>query len=231
MIINRIPLIANMMHKATLTLSLLFLAVAGSAQSDGAAASSTQPPLNLSSVTSQAFPSGTPISGSPTASDGNFSQTRPSGCHPHSSIPTSQPLSSGVFSSVENGASPVSTPNFTCQPDHESTIPTGTASITSFSGGAFPTPNVSGTVGPNGTNSGNFTQVPTASPDPSASGPDEQAPPTSTPTTTSFGKFDCLLTNYFILIGHCLLYSRQEKACPSLASLNYRALLVGKSRQ
>jgi hypothetical protein len=213
------------MFKATLTFALLFLAVAGSAQGDGSADPSAQPPSNLSSMTSQVYPTGIPISGSPTASDGNFSQTRPSGCHPHSAIPTIQPLSSGVFSSVANDASPVSTPNFTCQPDHESTIPTGTASVPPFSGGAFPTSNVSGTVGPNGTNSGNFTQVPTASSKP-PSGPDEQAPPTSTPTTTSFGKLDCLLTNYFILIGHCLLYSRQEKACPSLASLIYWALLA-----
>ena len=172
-----------MMYKATLTLSLLFLAVAGSAQSNGAAAPSTQPPLNLPSVTSQAFPSGTPISGFPTASDGNPSQTnitRPTGCHPHFANATIQPLSSGVFSSVASDASSASTPNFTCQPDNESTIPTGTASVTSFSGGAFPTSNV---PGPNGTNSGNFTQVPpTPSSSLSASGS----------ATTTFGKFDCL---------------------------------------
>ena len=179
------------MFKATLTFALLFLAVAGSAQGDGGADSSAQPPSNLSSMTSQVYPTGTPVSEPPTASDGNSSQmnrTRPSGgCHPHSMGSTVQPPPSSVFSSVASDAtgSPDVKMNFTCHPEYESTIPTGTASVPPLSGGAFPTSNVSKPMGPHGTYSGNVTQVPTAS------GPDEQAPPTGTPTTT-FGKLDCL---------------------------------------
>ena len=193
-----------MMFKVTLTFSLLFLAVFGSAQNDGGADTSAHPPSNFSSPT--VSPSGgiPTISTTPTASDGNSSQTnktRPNGCYPHdhSAIPTNQPLSaSGVSSSAAPNASHVSKPHFGCEPDSESTmtIPTGTASVPQHSGdGALPSANVSMPIPSNGTaptgshDHGNFT-LPTGSPGPSSSGTDQQVPPSATPTT-SFGKLDC----------------------------------------
>ena len=185
------------MYKAILTFSLLFLAVAGSAQSDGGAdPSSQQPPSNFSSMTSQVYPSGTPmISIPPTASGGNYSYTKPKSgnCYqPYPAIPNVQPpSSSAVYSSAV--PKPEYT-NSTCQPDFESmAIPTGTVSIPSFAA-AYPTTNVSkpmDNIGPNGTYSGNSTLVPpTPSSKPFASGPDEQnLPPISAATpTASYGK-------------------------------------------
>jgi hypothetical protein len=225
----------TMMYKATLTFSLLFLAVVGSAQNDGGAGTSAQPPSNLSSPTpSNVYPSGgiPTISTTPTASDGNSSQTnktRPSGCYPHdhssSAIPTDQPLSaSGVFSSAAHDASHISKPHFRCEPDSSEsniTIPTGTASVPQYSGdGALPLastnvsrPIPSNGLTPNGTHHGNST-LPTGSPKPSSSGTDQQGPPSAT-ATTSFGKLDCLVysdlffTNCSFLVGRRMLVRRQ----------------------
>lgn len=239
-----------MMYKATLTFSLLFLAVVGSAQNDGGADSSDQPPSNFSSSTaSQVYPSGIPIPTTP--SDGNSSQTnrtRPSGCHPHSAMPTDHPLSTGVFSSAVYSASPgVSKPHFNCEPDTESTmIPTGTASVPAYSGGALPSTDVSGpiqTMPPNGTHHGNFT-LPTGSPEyPSSIPGGQQDPPVSSPTATvSYGKLDCSLNNHFYSDWFTICFSRQKKACPpsilsqrafgvSDSSLSLRAMPIGKNRR
>jgi hypothetical protein len=211
-----------MMYKATVTFSLLFLAVqvVGSPhlRKDGGADTSSQPPSNFSSPT--AYPSGgipTNISTTPTdASDGDSSQTnrtRPSGCYRdrHNSttgIPTDQPLSSGVFSSAAHGASHVSKPHFSCEPDSEesTTIPTtGRANVSHYSGaGALPSTNVSRpaytrmapTGAPTGSHHGhhhnsNFT-LPTGSSKPFPSGTGQQNPPDATATSTSYGKLDCL---------------------------------------
>ena len=197
-----IPLFTTMIYKATLTFSLLFLAIVGSAQNDGGADTSAQPPSNISSTTaSQVYPSpsGIPISTTPTSSDGDSSQTnrtRPSSCYPyHSAIPTDQPLSSGVFSSAAHSASHVSKPHFSCEPDSESTaIPTETASVPQYSGGSAPLPstNVSNTsMEPTGSYYGNST-LPTGSPQPFPSGTGQQDPPVAT-ATTSFGKLDWIV--------------------------------------
>lgn len=193
-----------MMYKATLTFSLFFLAVLGSAQNLTDGGPNTQPPSNISSTTaSQVYPSDIPIPTSPPTSDGDPSQTNrtgPSGCFPHNSthsaIPTDQPLPSGVFPSATDGASSVSKPHFSCKPDSGSTIPTGTANDTAYGAGALPSTNVSKPIhtgaAPTGTDhhGGNFT-LPTGSPEPSSSGSDQQDPPVPTATTT-YGKLDCL---------------------------------------
>ena len=189
-----------MFCKATLTFSLLFLAVVGSAQNDGGADASAQPPSNFSLPSaSQVYPSGIPTSTTPTTSDGDSSQTnrtRPIGCYPHhSAIPTDQPLPSGVFSSAAHGASNVSKPHFSCEPDSGSTtIPTGTASIPQYSGvGALPSTNVSNfntSMTPTGSYDGNST-LPTGSPKSFSSGTGQQDPPVAT-ATTSYGTLDCL---------------------------------------
>lgn len=200
-----------MMYKATLTFSLLFLAVVGSAQNDGGADTSAQPPSTFSLPTgSQVYPSGSVPTSTPTSSDGDSSQTnrtRPSGCYPHSAISTDQPLPSGVYSSAAYGASSnTSKPHFRCEPDSESTmIPTGTASVPPYSvGGALPSTNARPihSMAPNGSNYGNST-LPTGSPEPFSSGAPggQQEPPVSTATaTTSYGKLDCLLNNHFIIV-------------------------------
>ena len=188
------------MYKATLTFSLLFLAVVGSAQNDGGADTSAQPPSTFSLPTgSQVYPSGSIPTSTPTSSDGDSSQTnrtRPSGCYPHSAIPTDQPLPSGVYSSAAYDASSnTSKPHFSrCEPYSESTmIPTGTASVPPYSVHS---------MAPNGSHYGNFT-LPTGSPEPfSSGGPGgQQEPPVSTATaTTSYGKLDYLFNNHFIIV-------------------------------
>lgn len=190
-----------MLYKATVTFSLLFLAIVGSAQNDGGAKTSAQPPSNSisSTTTSQARPSssGIPIS-TPTASDGNASPTdttRPSGCYPHNGLPSAIPIDRGVFSSSGHSAS--SQPHFSCEPDSASAIPTGIESVSAHGAGALPSTFTSGPIqsGVARTRShhhhdGNFTP-PTGSSKPSSSGPGQKDPPAAT-ATTSFGKFDCL---------------------------------------
>lgn len=198
-----------MIYKATLAISLLFLAVASSAQDDGGAYTSGQPSLNISQ-TATYQPSGTPspVSIPPTASDGIPSQansTKTGSCHPwHPALPTS--LSSGGPS---NTSSPAPKPTFNgtiehhCHHHHhhhnhsESAIPT----MTGYSGGSFPTGNTSFsstwtyTKSPYGSQSGDFslpTASPTASSEPSSSGPVDQNPPPSTVTATSNSKLDYL---------------------------------------
>jgi hypothetical protein len=203
------------MYKATLTFSLLFLAVVGSAQippqNNGGADTSAQPPSNISSTSaSQVYPSDIPIP-TPTTSDGDPSQTNktgPSDCYhhnrTHSAIPTDQPLPSGVFPSAASGASSVSKPHFSCKPDSGSTIPTGTASVPPYGAGALPSTNVSIPIhsgaAPTGTDhhDGNFT-LPTGSPIPSSSGLDQQDPPVAVATTT-YGKLYCLSINHLIIL-------------------------------
>jgi len=167
------------MHKATLIFSLIFLAVAGSAQTDGGAYTSGQPQTNSSSVTptlASGYPSGSPISIPPANSTGLRH------CHPHSSIPTDYPLSSGMAD-----GSPVSKPIFSttisgCRHHSESTLPTGTADSQPYSGGPLPTANTSfvskptHSITPNGSQPGNYT----ASSEPSSTGPPQQDPPIST---------------------------------------------------
>ena len=213
-----IPLFTTKMYKATLTFSLLFLAVVGSAQippqKNGGADTSAQPPSNISSMSpSQAYPSDIPIPTTPTTSDGHGdpSQTNRTGgssCYPHngthSAIPTDQPLPSGVLTSAENGASPIPKPHFDCEPDSMSTIPTGTADVPAYGDGAKPSANVSGPIhsgpAPTGTDhhDGNFT-LPTGSPVPSSSEPDQQEPPVPT-TTTTYGKLDRLWINHLAIV-------------------------------
>ena len=196
-----------MIYKATLALSLFFLAVVGSAQdlNNGGPDTSAQPPIS-SMTASQVYPSNIPTPTIPSTSDGDPSQTNrtgPSSCHPHngthSAIPTDKPLPSGVIPSAENGtttSSPVSKPHFSCIPDSGSTIPTGTASVSAYGDGTLPSTNVSMPIhngpAPTGTDhhDGNFS-LPTGSPEPSSSGPDQQEPPLATATTT-YGKLDCL---------------------------------------
>ena len=174
-----------MMYKATVTFSLFFLAVVGSAQNlkDGGSDSLAQPPSNFSSTSaSQVYPSDIPIPTNPTLSDGDTSQTNRTelrGCYPHngthSAIPTDQPLPSGVFPSGADDATPVSKPHFSCEFDSGSTTPTGTANVPAYSASALPFTNVSN-MAPNGTNKG----------------PDQQDPPVATATTTTYGKLDYL---------------------------------------
>jgi len=166
---------------------------------------------NISSMSaSHVHPSDIPIPTTPSTSDGDPSQTNRTGgsdCYPHngthSAIPTDQPLPSGVFTSGANGASPVSKPHFGCKPDSGSTMPTGTASVPAYGAGALPSTNVSrpihsGTT-PTGTDhhDGNFT-LPTGSPVPSSSGPDQQEPPVPTTTTTYVGRRRLVRRQYTI---------------------------------
>ena len=196
------------MYKATLTFTLLFLAVVGSAQiphqNNGGADTSTQPPSTISSTpASLVYPSDMPIPTTPSTSDGDPSQTNKTGsnsCYPHnkthSAIPTDQPLPSGVFPSSASGASPVSKSHSNCDPDSGSPIPTETANVSAYGPGAFPSTNVSRPIptgaAPTGTDhhDGNFT-LPTGSPVPSSGGSNQQDPPVPTATTT-YGKLDCL---------------------------------------
>ena len=212
-----IPLFTTKMYKATLTFSLLFLAVVGSAQvppqDNGGADTSGQPPSNISSTSaSQVYPSDIPIPTTPTTSNGDPSQTNRTGgggCYPHngtySAIPTDQPLPSGVFTSAADGASSLPKPHFGCEPDSGSIMPTGTASVPAYgAASALPSANVSRPIhsgtAPTGNDhhDGNFT-LPTGSPVPSSSGPDQQEPPAPT-TTTTYGELDCLWINRLIII-------------------------------
>lgn len=159
-----------MMHKAILIFSLVFFAVGGFAQNDGGASTSGQPQSNFPSVTptmaSQSYyPSGSPISIPPTGTDGVPSGANSTGLshhchpHPHSSLPTDSPLSSGMpdGSSVSK---PIwnSTTISGCHPHSKPTLlPTGTAEP--YSGGPLPTasdytassePPISTTASPSG---------------------------------------------------------------------------------
>lgn len=187
-----------MMHKATLTFSLLLFAVVGSAQFAGLREKVIQPPSKISS--SKVYPSGgiPTISTNSTPSDSNTNRTKPSGCyHHHSAIPTDQPPSSGVYSSAAHGASNVSKPHFNCEPDSSyTTKPTGTANVPKYSGpGGLPSKNVSEPIyGSNMTSNGSYpdnSTHPTGSPMPSSNGTGEHEPPAPT-ATTSYGKINCL---------------------------------------
>ena len=191
-----------MMYKATLALSLLFLAVVGSAQSDGGADTSAQPPSSTSSMTdSKSYPTDIPMSTTPTPSDKQSNGTRPSGCFPHngthSAIPTDQ-LPSGVSSSAAHDASSVSKPHFNCEPGSELTIPTGTESIPAYSAGALPFTDVPNPIQtgmvPTGSpkdHDGNFTTLPTGTAKPFSSSSGQDDPPVAT-STASYGKLDSL---------------------------------------
>jgi len=172
-----------MMYKATVTFSLFFLAVVGAPQNskDGGAGPLAQLPSNFSSTSaSQVYPSDILIQTLLTARDGDLSQTNktgPRGCYSHngthSAIPTDKPLPSGVR---------------VCESGSGSTIPTVTASVPAYGAGALPSTNGTN-MAPNGTHyhDGNVT-LPTGSPEPSSSGPDQQDPPVATAITTYVGR-------------------------------------------
>lgn len=200
------------MHKATLTFSLFFLAVVGSAQIlTKEADTSSQSPSNISTTASQVYPSDIPIPTTPTANDGDPSQTnrtRPIGCYhhngSHSAFPTDQPLPSSVFPSAADGAGPISKQHFSCKPDSGSIIPTGTANVPAHGTGALPSMNVSRPIhtgaAPTGTNhhDGNFS-LPTGSSEPFPNSTDQQDPPAATATTT-YGKLGLSLINRLIIV-------------------------------
>ena len=185
------------MYKATLTFSLLFLAIVGSAQSDGGNISAQPQSSPLPAMqTVVPHPSGSPISMPPPSSDSAYNSTKPNGFQPDSGIPTGQHPPNGVVPSATPGPSdvpkPNSAPNKRGPPNSEPAMPNTNASLPALSDGALPTATPGSKpdhhMAPNGSQPGNFTFTPSSESKPDSSGPVQ--PNLPVPTSASYGKLD-----------------------------------------